>query len=544
MRLRISNIKAIRDCDVTLSPKVTLFGGQNEVGKSTVALALGAALHGEILKYFGVTRNSNADKKQLVNDAAVDGYVKLSTPDGETTIEYPAGKMSQRGPTPWSSIHVAGAVPPAEITAAELQRYINADPTREEFDKEFEGIDAPVAEIWESIQRRGWDATHERAVDKRKELKGAWRHLTGEDYGATKQYMPDDFVDRSVEELTAELQRAEESYTEAVVIKRISADERAQLAEIAATYDGLVESLPALQDEQLKHAAQVKNLETELAKIKVPAEEKTVACPECSAPVVISGNALKKPSAKSTKKSREEITAKVDAIRKNLDSLIALRDDASAKFMALSAKARAAENAARQLESVSDATDAVNADEIRDHIATIRRQIDAVKRKQEVESITRQLAMNQYICDATSPEGLRRQKMMASRESFNKTLEQMSTVAGWGTVALDEYLQPTLRGRGYKFLSKSAQFRVNVTLALAFAQIDKSQVVIIDAADINDRQRRGQLFELLNRFSIPVVVTMTYNSIDEMPDLASYGLGVSYWIEAGVVSAAGKAVAA
>jgi len=102
-------------------------------------------------------------------------------------------------------------------------------------------------------------------------------------------------------------------------------------------------------------------------------------------------------------------------------------------------------------------------------------------------------------------------------------------------VSIDRTAAIEYGGRPYGLLSSSEQYRVRAALAVAMAQLDGSELVILDGADILDAPSRSGLFGLLESVGIPALVTMTLARREQVPDLAAAELGRSYWLSAGVV---------
>jgi hypothetical protein len=78
------------------------------------------------------------------------------------------------------------------------------------------------------------------------------------------------------------------------------------------------------------------------------------------------------------------------------------------------------------------------------------------------------------------------------------------------------------------------------------ARLTGADLVVIDAADVLDAPRRSGLFRLLTEAGLPAVVCMTLARPDQVPNLASpsIGLGVSYWLEDGLLDVLDKAQSA
>ena len=66
--------------------------------------------------------------------------------------------------------------------------------------------------------------------------------------------------------------------------------------------------------------------------------------------------------------------------------------------------------------------------------------------------------------------------------------------------------------------------------------MDGADAMIIDRADILDRQGRNGMMKMLIGLGIPCLVCMTIldPKKDPPPDLAARGKGITYWVEDGV----------
>ena len=89
---------------------------------------------------------------------------------------------------------------------------------------------------------------------------------------------------------------------------------------------------------------------------------------------------------------------------------------------------------------------------------------------------------------------------------------------------------PTYGGTQYELLSESEKFRVRVVLQIGMALSDKSQALVIDAADILDKGGRNGLFKAVKSTGLPAFISMTIDSKELVPSLSKSGVGASYWI--------------
>jgi hypothetical protein len=123
-------------------------------------------------------------------------------------------------------------------------------------------------------------------------------------------------------------------------------------------------------------------------------------------------------------------------------------------------------------------------------------------------------------------------------DGFNRTqLAPLAAAADWSPVTVDPDMAIAYGGRAHALLSTSEQYRVRAVLQLALARLDKSAMVVLDAADVLDGTTRSGLFQMLDQAGLPALVCMTLTRPAHVPDLAAAGLGASYWIEDGMCRA-------
>lgn len=163
---------------------------------------------------------------------------------------------------------------------------------------------------------------------------------------------------------------------------------------------------------------------------------------------------------------------------------------------------------------------------------------DARRYRQAAETHAKILD-NQKLIDELAPTGLRQRKLEARLAELNAELADVCGDAGWPIVYLSDDLSVIVGGRPYALLSESEKFRARVALQVVIAKRDGSDVVVIDAADILDRNGRNGLFTMLPQIDLPALVCMTMNGRDDVPDLARVGMGRSYWIGDAVLAPVG-----
>lgn len=147
--------------------------------------------------------------------------------------------------------------------------------------------------------------------------------------------------------------------------------------------------------------------------------------------------------------------------------------------------------------------------------------------------LAKQIATTAKVVEVLAPGGLRQEVLSRALDSFNSQLAEISSAARWKAVKITDKMTVNYGDREFGWqLSESEKFRVKVVLQMAMAKIDKSKFIVIDAADILDRDGRNGLMLLVKGSDIPVITTMTINKREDMPNVGRIGVS-GYWIENG-----------
>ena len=214
-----------------------------------------------------------------------------------------------------------------------------------------------------------------------------------------------------------------------------------------------------------------------------------------------------------------------------VNGLAAKESSVSRKIWELQQAVQSGEKAAAELAATR--TDGTSADQIeaaREALADAEYRLMAFNGMQEAVRKVKQLAQNVLIVSTLAADGLRQQVLSRVLEGVNADLSGMAEKSGWGAVTITDEMTVQYRGRDYRLLSASEQFRCRVTLQLYIAQRDGSGAVVIDAADILDRGGRNGLFKMLRGYPLPAVVCMTLNAPEDAPNLKKAGIGMAYWV--------------
>src|SRR5579859_1247882 len=219
MQITVRNCLGVDRLEAAADP-ILLLSGPNGAGKSSTIRGLASALTGEIMPE-GVAKK---DSTLLVRDGADAARVVVTGPQGSAGVRWPEAERRTDGTPPKASPTAAGLTSlldlPVKERARELDRLLKAAPSPADLAGALRDTDANfvtgggaatedeaaamvpmaldpkdqrdaaiyriVAGIWPTVEIDGFDGAHSRAADKGKELKGAWRQVTGEQYGSEK----------------------------------------------------------------------------------------------------------------------------------------------------------------------------------------------------------------------------------------------------------------------------------------------------------------------------------------------------------------------
>lgn len=542
MKLTVNYYRGARTVDIPITP-VTLLAGMNGHGKSSVADAMASLLTGRALPQW----MKKKDAGQFVNADSGAGRITLTTDAGDTTITYPDCTVTSTGRAPQASMVAAGIESPLDLSDRDRAQYLVAllktlpsEQALRDAVKDAGLSDKAFADLWKQVTISGWDAAYASAREQGSQSKGAWMNVTGQQYGSQKgeAWRPAGWTgnhDRMrLDGLDAQLKALRAERDEAM--KRTAVDEH-ELASLRSMAEGHDEAVKML-DEATAAYNSAKAALTEKRK-QVPAilSLDDQPCPSCGAALSIKAGKIV-PGGTVTDK---QVEASRKAAAKHADEVEKLEVDEH--------EARAAVDKARQL--VMECNSSINqlaampaaspagrsVDEINQDIESAQINRDMVKCNEDAAKYHREIQRMAVVVTALAPEGLRQQSLMSSLAGFNGKMQSVTDAARWGRVSLSDDLGVTYDGRDYRLLSQSEKFRVRVTLQLTIAEIDGSEAVVIDAADVLDKAGRNGLIMAVLATGLPALVCMTMNARGDMPDMSNPRIGgLSAWIEAGVTA--------
>jgi hypothetical protein len=589
MRAKITNYRGCSSADFPID-RITLIGGPNAAGKTSIAQALGAALTGEAIPVRGVRASSAG---QLVRGGTAAGQVQVVHQGGQIVIDWPKAKALTEGRPPYASPFAAGLSCVLNLPGKErpevLSRYLKSEPERKDLESALADLELSadhLDKLWSLIQQQGWDGACANAKEKGAKLKGQWEEFTGERYGSKKAdaWLPADWEPvldgASEDQLQAQVTDARDALEGAIASEAVSGAKIQELedrAARAAEIKPFVEEAKILRDEAAAAVEQARAkvsgasadpaltealdaARSTLAALPAAESGKFLTCPHCRKSVAVvdgrllpAAEPLPEDEIKSRKLAIEQATDKVRGAERAVnESLQATQAEAREKLQQAQAELEKAgqahqhraadlgqaEAAGRELSELKNRPAGSSGDvqSCRNELALAEDRLKAWQRKTAADNRHYNIGVNQQLVAALSPDGVRLRKLEQALAGFNTKLAGLDHLSGWGVVSIDKDLDACLNGTPYHLLSKSERWRVRTTLQLMMAVMDASQAVVIDGADILvDKALRNGLFSLLRDLDIPAVVCMALRGPDELPNVDAADLGQAYWMADGVL---------
>ncbi|EKZ3176198.1 AAA family ATPase [Pseudomonas aeruginosa] len=525
-KLEITNFQGLRHAALDVSAPVLLVAGHNGAGKSSLLDAISHAFTG---KPGRVAQKQHIG--QLITEGAKKGEARVEWLDdaGEVQacgVALPSGKGSPLADSPFLPF-VLDASRFAALDAKDRRRVLfdltdaSASASPAEVSKRLaaKGIDLALFEKVKPLLRSGFPAAVEQAKAYASEARGAWKMITGENYGSEKavDWAPELLATVVTEEQVAEagknLQLLEDDLAEAQQAlgaskqARQAADGRAQRI---AKLRELVDLEPRRRnklttDEQNQDEWSEKVMAAELASSgSVPHQPLT--CPHCQGAVDLQAGQLvahqppakvaDPEAAKRLEEYRGYLASAQRAVansQRDLDECLAAAEQIKA-LEAESVEAPSAEAIANGEQAINELRQARDAS--RAKLVALQEALEAATQREA--SIAKAQAAHQDVvawtgmADALSPTGIPAEILADAIGPVNELLQRLSGTAGWSPVQISADIDVTFGGRLYGLLSESERWRCDATIALAIAKLSGLRLVLLDRFDVLDIPARTQ----------------------------------------------------
>ncbi|MES2320164.1 MAG: AAA family ATPase [Pseudomonadota bacterium] len=587
--IQADNLLGIKSVNVTLPTVVTLFAGRNGSGKSSIQEAVRIAITQDTVRDVSLKKEFaklvHGDSKAGGAHIAID-----NDPDKGFAFNMPKGEFV--GPEITEAMRVAlYGQRFARMTADERRTFLfglmRLKPTSESvkarmlaapWECEAAKIDAVLP-----ILRTGFPSVCDHAKAKATEAKGAWRQLTGGNWGSLKapewEAPVPDLPAGDVEQLAAQvsgLDRNIASLNESLgAIKNAArttqeaATRRASLAESAGKVPGLADQLERAKKELADYLPKVEALRLRaagtarvglvhdmaifLSTVKFSDEYVRGAASD------LVGRYTKEHGALGAKVDTEAQAALPDQekgllvlqnramnLQRDLDSAT----QAKGQFDALAPDADPVDASSEiaevegMLKKARDDRAAAENQRLNIVTATAAREAAASKTKQALAHHGDVVAWSK-VADALAPDGIPAQLLLEALEPVNSALDQASIDTEWMTVGIGKDMAITANDRPYQLLSESEQWRVDAMIAQVVAELSGLRILMLDRFDVLDLPGRAQCLEWLDSLAFNGVMDtiLLFGTLKELPAKLADTI-TAYWVQDGAIAGAREQAAA
>ncbi len=562
----VENFQGLRSASLDLATPITLVAGFNGAGKSSLREAIGFALGGS-----GRVQHKK-DYGKLVTEGEKKAQIIVSHDGAASSFSLPKG-TAERHSVPGDD-YLPFVLTPGAFAALDekARRALLFKLTKSSARPDVvvgmlakRKANPDKVEKIKPLLLSGFGAAQEQAKAYAAESRGAWKAITGEQYGSEKAEgwafeAPDNIANADEREEVfkkhAKVQQDIENGNRFIGeqdAKRQAAEglgqRKAELAEAAGLYDRAVAKRTTTEQDLAKLEQQLPELQAQLKDQQ--AGSGGCECPACGVGLKIVGSKLElyqglKQDTAATSTLALDITnmqRSVEMLRRTLQN-----------DMAAVAKAEAARNDLAQLEGQqAEAFDQDRYNRSIESLNALRKQegelraqynalCEAADEAKNAEANTQKAAGYHLdvlewvlIEKALAPDGIPGEILAGALQPFNASLTRTSKLTGWPVVQVSTEMEITAGGRLYQLLSESEQWRCDTLLALAIAVHSGLKLVMLDRFDVLDLPARGQLLGMLvslakaNEIESAIVLGTLKAKPAKLPPEIS-----AVWIEGGV----------
>ncbi len=528
--LNISNFQGLRDAALVVSAPLLLVAGHNGAGKSSLLDAISMAFTGQPRRV-----NLKKDVGQLITEGQKKGEAHVTWLDdaGEEQTAWvmlPKGNTAPLVDMPYLPF-VLDASKFASLDGKERRRTLfeltgaKASPNEFATRLEAKGAPAVLVEKIKPILKSGPQVAADQAKEYASEARGAWKLITGENYGSEKasDWEPAEVqvsgVDQAqVDAVAAQVQVIEQDIAEAQQTLGghksaiAAAGQREQRIQQLQDEAALLDRRRVKLDTDKAHRD---DMDAKLAAAREAAQgdkpRTALDCPCCNEKLAFEGGVLIKHEALA-KVADPEAARRVTEYAGYLDSAVRAvqnserdvraSEDAATQVLALQAESATVPNAgaiAQAEQIINDLRqerDKFNAKRmaLQEALDATTGRADTIIKAAQQHELVKSWSL---IADALGPNGIPSEILADAIGPMNKLLASYSAATGWASVQISETIDVTFGGRLYGLLSESEKWRCDALLTAAIARLSGLGLVVLDRLDVLDLPSRGQALKWL-----------------------------------------------
>lgn len=524
----IENFQGLRSASLDLSTPITLVAGFNGAGKSSLREAIGFALGGS-----GRVAHKK-DYAKLVTEGEKKAQIIVSHDGAASSFALPKG-TAERHNVPGDEYLPFVLTPGAfaaldekarrallfKLTKSSAKPDVVVQKLRER------GADRDKVEKVKPLLLSGFASAQDQAKTCAAESRGAWKAITGEQYGSEKaegwrvELHGEVASEKDREEVFAQHAKVQSDIENGNRFigeqdgKRQAAaglvQRKAELQAAAELLDRAVAKRQTTEQDLAKLEQQLPDLQAQLKDQQLGSGG--CECPACGVGLKIVGSKLE------LYKGLKQDTAATSTLAldiTNMQRSIEMLRRTLQNDMAAVAKAEAARDDLASLEGQqAEAFDQAKYDRAVESLNQLRKlegelrakytalMDQAIAAKSADENTAKAAQHHQDVKDwvliekALAPDGIPGEILAGALQPFNASLNRTSKLTGWPAVQVSTDMEITAGGRLYQLLSESEQWRCDTLLALAIAVHSGLKLVMLDRFDVLDLPARGQLLGML-----------------------------------------------
>ncbi|MEN9890142.1 MAG: RecF protein [Pseudomonadota bacterium] len=584
-KLTVRGFLGARDIELAMPERVQLIAGRNGAGKSSIRDAIALALTADLGR---VTLKKEA--QQLVHAGADHALCEVVDGDGvawHVTITA-GGKIAdgQKGREPDPVLpYVLGGQRLAGMSPTDRRAFlfglagIRADTKTVRASLIASGCDAARVDRVLPLLRSGFPAAAEEAKTQATAAKGAWRELTGENYGSEKaktwraqapavdraeidaaaqrvanmrarlgvlqqQLGAADAQNYGRQQLAASIAQLEEAA--GLLARRTAklngdrellASQRAELARLEATAgvaqrEGVVHDLA-----RSTYALLVLGNVDRDSVVGRDADRALAAYVAEHGPVTAAagGDAEARAALPRKREAVELMERAVAASQRDADASTSARDQLTARRAELVAYTTV-DDAQLRADLADLQSQTLAAERVRDRLQA---QAAAVASADQTtaKAAAAHAAVESWtaIADRLGPDGIPAEMLAQALGPIRERLAQSASDSSWPEVEIAADMTVTMGGRDYRLLSESEQWRADAMLAEVVAHVSGARLLVLDRFDLLDLPGRAQCLEWLDTLGIEgeIDTAIVIGTLKALPAGLSERIG-AHWIEAGV----------
>lgn len=552
MQISINDVGGCVSANLTITKDapIALLLGDNGASKSSVIKAIALAASGIV--------PTAAGRKSMLRDGASRGRIVV----GGNSIDLPNDDAITSDGTTKASKYATFQTKFAEEKPAELsiflQKLLKTEPTQEQLEAEL--FAAKVSKemgsaVWARVESKGWNDSHKFYSERGRDLKNQWHGIAGLTWGSKQSanWTPGDWEPeldgKSEATLQEELVQQRETLEGMIRFEAVNEEELAKLQEEYLDLEKRKRERSEAKEELDQKEKALRSASAKLQALPRPgAPVKTVSCKKCKTEHIYSNGdiilAPEKPKVEDIEKQTKDIKeaeheasiagqvfAGAEAAYRRTDLAVHNAERAHERYMELMKRPK------------SEKPDPVLLEKQRALVARCEKRLQAFKVKTAADSKHNAVVDNQKIIDVLAPDGFRQKHSATAIEKFNQNYLSYESVSGFKEVRLAKNLDITYGGRLYKDCSDGEKWKTNAIFTIALARIQGDSILLFDKAEELDKPGKRGLCQVLASLQIPAVIAYTGTDRETSADLASMGIGASYWLANGELKPLKEAVA-